>query len=320
MGDSKLQWGRAVSKGNAVDSRQVDCFLTTAQLLNFTKAAKALYLSQSTVTQQVRALEEEMGFRVFNREGGVSLTPAGAALYESLSVLKKRYLEALDNARGIANAQGELLRVGYESLVSEAYVARYVKGFVKARPDVRVHLQRERVQDLTSLLRNGAIAVAFTNSFEVNGVPGLEYSVIERSTPCVFMLPNDPLYEKGGTVVVRQLRGRRLVVESSTGENAGVSRASSVFESIGIDFSDAIVLSDTSAVLASVEAGLGISINSTLAAKYAEAKGLVSMPLDTDVPPFELVVAWNAALKDGPAVQFAEYIRKKETTKGGLDR
>src|SRR3989442_7234346 len=57
---------------------QLTIFRTVAQQLSYTKAAEVMYLSQPTVSQQIRSLEQVLGLRLFARSGrGIVLTPAG---------------------------------------------------------------------------------------------------------------------------------------------------------------------------------------------------------------------------------------------------
>ena len=71
-----------------MNHRQLDCFLTVAETLNFSQAAKQLYLSQAAVSQQIQSLEKELGFPLFVRtRHQVELTEAGRYFYLFLSRL-----------------------------------------------------------------------------------------------------------------------------------------------------------------------------------------------------------------------------------------
>ena len=60
-------------------TKQIEYILELAETLNFNKAAENLYISQPTMTYQIRSAEEELGFKIFERSGkGATLTPAGA--------------------------------------------------------------------------------------------------------------------------------------------------------------------------------------------------------------------------------------------------
>lgn len=59
-----------------MNSRQIDCVLELAKVLNFNRAAENLFLSQPTLTYHIRSIEEEIGFEIFQRSGrGAVLTP-----------------------------------------------------------------------------------------------------------------------------------------------------------------------------------------------------------------------------------------------------
>src|SRR5574339_640166 len=62
-----------------MELRQLRYFIKSAELLNFTEAAHALYISQSTLSQQIKQLEDELGIPLFDRIGKrVRLTEAGS--------------------------------------------------------------------------------------------------------------------------------------------------------------------------------------------------------------------------------------------------
>lgn len=65
---------------------QLRNFKTLAELEHYTKAAKALYISQPSLTNEIKSLEKELGYQLFTRVGrGVSLTKYGRQLYETVS-------------------------------------------------------------------------------------------------------------------------------------------------------------------------------------------------------------------------------------------
>ena len=62
--------------------QRLPVFLSAAEHLNFTKAAEEHCISQTAVSQQIKLLEQDIGFPLFIREKrGVQLTPAGRAFY-----------------------------------------------------------------------------------------------------------------------------------------------------------------------------------------------------------------------------------------------
>ena len=71
---------------------QVKCFLEVASCLNFTKAAKNLFISQSNISRQIASFEEEIGLPLFDRNTkGVKLTLQGQMLAETLSEMSSEW-------------------------------------------------------------------------------------------------------------------------------------------------------------------------------------------------------------------------------------
>src|SRR2546422_10859845 len=85
--------------------RQVEIFLAVAGARNFTRAAEALHLSQSTLSQHVRELEDELGVRLFDRLGrAVTLTEAGRLLHDHatrLTTTLASVRRAMDELKGL---------------------------------------------------------------------------------------------------------------------------------------------------------------------------------------------------------------------------
>ena len=83
-----------------MENFRLKVFRSVCEQLSFRRAAEELHLSQPAITQQVKALEDELGTRLFDRTGGrVVLTPAGR-------ILKKRAAELAELAARVANLEG----------------------------------------------------------------------------------------------------------------------------------------------------------------------------------------------------------------------
>ncbi len=133
-----------------MDVRQLNAFRAVARTLNFTQAAAALDYAQSSVTEQVRALEAELGTPLFDRLGRrVALTEAGRRLLP----YAERLLSLADEARAVVTPDGEVsgdLTIGaLETLcacrlppVLARLRARHPRVQVRPRPGTRAELRR----------------------------------------------------------------------------------------------------------------------------------------------------------------------------------
>lgn len=97
-----------------MDFRKLEYFLKTAEKLNFTEAAKNLYISPQALTQQIAQLEQELGTKLFQRNTRrVSLTMAGLFCYQKFSPVKTAYEQALMDVTAKLSEQNHIIRVGF---------------------------------------------------------------------------------------------------------------------------------------------------------------------------------------------------------------
>lgn len=106
-------------------------FWRPAECLNFTEAARRLYVTQPTLSKQIALIEDDLGFKLFVRSNrNVSLTPEGAFLYKRM----RPAIDELDSsvllARTAGRGEGGTLRVGcFETLIGNPTVLRSVPPF-----------------------------------------------------------------------------------------------------------------------------------------------------------------------------------------------
>src|SRR5712692_3821059 len=120
---------------------QLRTFYEVATTGSFTRAAAKLYLTQPAVTQQVRALEAELGFSLFERHGRrLLLTPAGEALQRYPPQVLALVDEALNAAREAAGRGSLTLHVGAGDTVATYILPDLVRDFHANRPDAALRL------------------------------------------------------------------------------------------------------------------------------------------------------------------------------------
>ena len=146
-----------------MEMRQIQVFVTVAQMKSFSKAAEVLYISQPAVTNNVKKLETKLGVSLFHRHGRtIALTEAGERFYPFGVELINMYAKAeLDLAGYTKEIQGHLEL--YASTIPEQYLLPYmVKLFKDTYPLVRItirHQPSELVLDkvLTGLCNLGFV-------------------------------------------------------------------------------------------------------------------------------------------------------------------
>lgn len=133
-------------------------FATTARLASITAAAERLHLSQGTVSQQIRRLEDVLGERVFERDHrGVRLTPFG----ERALAHATRLLELNDQAlHDLAHGQPRTLRLGVPPDLIRTSVPAILASFAQASPDVEVWLRSDMSPVLGEAFAQGELDLA----------------------------------------------------------------------------------------------------------------------------------------------------------------
>jgi DNA-binding transcriptional LysR family regulator len=141
---------------NAMDFDQLETFLEVARHASFSRAAEKRFRTQPAISSQIRALEEEVGARLFDRSGGkVALTAAGKAF--------QKYAEqTLDARKGMMVTLAELERIPRGEIVVGAnegtclhILPEVFAEFKKLYPNVAVQISRlERAKILESIIDN----------------------------------------------------------------------------------------------------------------------------------------------------------------------
>lgn len=174
-----------------MEIRHLKTFVIVAEAGNFSLAAQRSSLTQSAVSQQVKALERTLGTSLFKRTShSVQLTEAGRALLPKA----KAALQALDDCRTSVDEVEGLLRgelnIGIGSFVAP-YIETAAARFMSLHPGIRVNAIFAQARQLNHMLRNQDIDMAFTiNTAYINepieSVPCISYhlrAIMNHSHP-----------------------------------------------------------------------------------------------------------------------------------------
>ncbi|KJV25347.1 LysR family transcriptional regulator [Aquitalea magnusonii] len=136
--------------------RQIQYFLTVADLGGFTQAAANLFIAQSALSRQISQLEEELGFTLFEREPrGVRLTPAGVVYRDRVSTIPKTLASAAEEGLQLACGESGVLRLLHSSTFPATSLMPVLDLFVASCPKARIDLDRASSEEQVSLVANG---------------------------------------------------------------------------------------------------------------------------------------------------------------------
>jgi DNA-binding transcriptional LysR family regulator len=280
-----------------MDFRHFRTFVIAAEELHLGRTAERLGIAQPAVTQQIKALEASLEFKVFRRvRRGIELTEAGAIFLEHAKI-------ALDNAStavlaGRRASRGELgkLCVAYvHSAMLEPELPALLKRFSLARPEVELELIGIGVQEQLSALGEERIDVAFLRSPAGVAPPAIRITPFSR-TPLDAVLPRDHpacAATAGRPLSLRELAAERLVLVDDPVDVGIGHRALELCREAGFEPRHVLRVADSASVVALAAAGLGFGLVPRTLVRYA-VDGAVFKPLDMANCFTEIVIATRA--------------------------
>ena len=193
-----------------MEIRQLRYFVRMAQTLNFSEAARSLYVSQSTLSQQIKSLEDELGTILFQRDShSVSITEGG----ELLLPLAIQTLQDSEACKAQMNDLKELLtgelNIGVTYSFSQI-LTETVRNFVREYPGVKLNIFYRNMAELMEVLRHREVDLVL--AFK----PDQPYDEIESSylfgdKLSVIMRRDHPLADKE-SISLEELKRHRLAI------------------------------------------------------------------------------------------------------------
>lgn len=181
-----------------------------ATLMSFSRAAEALHCTQSTISAQIKALEEDLGAPVFERLGRrVALTSAGDVLLRRCRKLMECEQEIYAAVRGQQQIRG-MLSLRVPQTVAMAYLPSILTGFHAAYPAVGFDVSNCGYHMLADELRSGATDAAFLLAEDI-AAPELQ-STLLRNEPMVFVTNPGSDLAKRTSLSIQDLEGRTLLL------------------------------------------------------------------------------------------------------------
>ena len=144
--------------------KQIRYFQSVVRLGSFTAAAEEHFISQSAISQQIKALEDELGVALLERKKrSFTLTQAGEYFYKKSLVLVADYDNMVRELQKVSGNSGELLKVGLLKGYSGKEFNSAVSEFTVQYPDVTVEVTHGNHDALYALLRNGELDIVLND-------------------------------------------------------------------------------------------------------------------------------------------------------------
>lgn len=280
-----------------MNSHQLRVFLAVAQHGSFTRAADALYLTQSAVSQQVEGLEREHGVRLFDRlPRRVTLTEAGRTLTpyaERVTHLLEDAGNALEAVRGLA---GGRLRIGASPTPATYLLPELLGGFARLHPHLELLLEVGASAAVAGQVASGSVALAVVEGLadgeRVTATPLLEDELVVVTPPDVI--------PEGDRLSLPELERLRYIAREPGALMRTLVEAE--LRTLGMEWRPVMELGHIEAIKRAVAAGLGAAFLSRFAVADEVATGRLRVWL---VEGLDLRRPWyllqNPSIVPGPA-------------------
>lgn len=292
---------------------QINYFLTVAKCLSFTKAANLLYVSQPALSRQIIMMEDELGVKLFDRNGrSLRLTPSGKVLEEELSAIFLQYKGAVIKAKAAATNLTSMLRVGIlDGIAVEDLLSGPLREMQQEHPNIEVALFSFGYEELVSRLYDGRLDLIFTRKFDVEQRADISYRVIEKAEDYLIARKGYPRVSRK-RLTARDLQYDTLSIVTETEDDMSIRSIKDWFQNCEV----LPKLKETPsyhACLQWVKAGLSVTIADRRSILPVE--GIVKIPLEQFRDP-SLVLAWSASNANEAREGFSEMVMRAEGDPG----
>lgn len=278
--------------------RQLEYFIAVSEHLNFTKAAKQFYISQTAVTLQIRALEEELGVKLFERTNRkVELTPAGKTFLDDARAILRRTRDAVTRAKQIGSGLTGHLNFGFVKGYEKTFLSDMLAEFHRNYPNISLSLYRDNVAELYDGIFHGKLDLIFNILYsfdDMEDMREMDYFLL-RKYPLLAVMPvSHPLAHR--TSIRREdLKGYPLVdikkSESRYGETETINRS---FARAGFMPNVEYVSDDIETSILAVAAGLGYALlPSYITDSIAIREKITVIPIEGEEKQLPVIAAWN---------------------------
>lgn len=237
-----------------LENFRLKVFRTVAQQLSFRKAAELLFLTQPAVTLQIKALEEDLGVRLFDRAAGkVTLTKQGMILLYHAQKIATNVAEAEQKLFATDGQLSGKFTLGVSTTISQYVLPRLLGIFLGEHSRLRLSVNSGNTDAILQLLLDGQVSIALVagpaQRRGVRAEPFMKDELVLIAPPDFELDRVSRVQLAASTLLLReQGSGSRHAVET------GLGKARLKVKS----FKSVIKLDSTQAIKSAVEAGLGV--------------------------------------------------------------
>lgn len=287
-----------------MDLLQLKMFLSVAHTLNFTKTASEFFMSQPTVSNQIRSLENELGVPLLNRSSHhVSLTPAGVEYVGFATKILETQAAAELRLRNLSDNRPGYIRVAMLSS-SAMFFGGVLRDYTSKFPKVQVDVTIMEGGEMLKALRQQDHDLYFANESMMPGhSEDITYMVTEHFRLHLFVNKRDL-----ATIDINDWStvSKHPFVSMPASDFTLVSQIDQICQKRGIKHEIINYYNRADMLLLSVNSGAGVAILPSNVAAVSSLPDIVSIPIPGDDARVNAVVAWKIHSSNQDADNFRQ--------------
>lgn len=271
--------------------RALQYFVKLADLRHFSKAAEACFVSQPTLSTQIRKLEEELGVQLVERAPRkVMLTPVGAEIAERARGVLNEIEQIRVVARRNTNPAEGTLRLGIFPTLAPYLLPHVIPSIRKKFPKLKLQLSEEKTDDILKMLHRGELDAALL-ALPIDD-DGMRVAPLFKE-PFVLAVPEDHPLAQMKSVTTEDLRGSELLLleEGHCMRDHALEVCALAGASERVDFH----ATSMETLRQMVAADVGITLMPLLSVKppIAETGNVVIIPFESPAPNRTIAMVWR---------------------------
>lgn len=241
-----------------IELRHLRYFVAVAEELHFGRAALRLHLAQPPLSQQIRKLEEILGYPLFLRTSrAVKLTSAGEVFLERSRRTLRNVQEDMEEARSVGRGEEGFLRVGFIGSAMLTALPAMLGRYRRLYPKVNLQLHESYTSSVVQQLLKGELDAGFLR--DSGPTSGLEIEPL-FSEPFIAVLPKKHSLAKRKTISAKELRDEPFVFFSPSAGSLAYAKPVSLCEQYGFRPHVVQEAPQWLTIMRLIGAGLGVTI------------------------------------------------------------
>ena len=194
-----------------MNTKQIDYCIELAHTLNFSRAAENMFVSQPTLTYQIKLLEDEVGFAIFERSGkGAALTPAGSQFITYLANMREEMKRAIEQGQNFSAKYKDNITISMMVRQAVYFLPEAMRIFSDRHPDIQITPKFEYENGVEGFIRNET-DILFALKEQTKQIPGIDVHNLFESHIYLISQKEDELASKN-LLTEEDLYGRTLMV------------------------------------------------------------------------------------------------------------